>query len=144
MLDTILNVWYGACTRSGPPRWRDMQKLILHPWMMHLVLVECRDPAQPARCAMLLPLAANLLGLPRDFSGEFPQGNPWTTRLGQLTRAVSRNRRFVFRTLPGRLRPDGLVSQPLVIGLPLGSTSPSVKSRRVEQVLFAVVNPEGE
>jgi hypothetical protein len=112
--------------------------------MLHLALAESRDPSQPAHCAVLFPLAAGLLGLPRDFSGEFPKGNPWVSRLSQLTRVVITKRRFVYRTLPGRLRPDGLVSQPLVIGLPMQSTPMSTRPHKIKQVLFAVVNPEGE
>jgi hypothetical protein len=70
-LDTILDVWYGACTRSGPPRWQDILKRtwdgsdpqkavggMLQSWCIHLVLSESRHWMQPALCAELFSVAA--------------------------------------------------------------------------------------
>jgi hypothetical protein len=146
-LDTILNVWYGACTPSGPPSWKDFRALIFHPWMVHLVLAESRHRMKPARCETAFPLAALMLGLPAfGFSGVFPMDNPRTAVLSKLTVQVCKGRRMIFKPLPDTIRRDGTLSQVWVIGLPMapiptGSNFPPYK---LEQALFAVVHAKDE
>jgi hypothetical protein len=72
-----------------------------------------------------------------------PRDNPRTILLAEVARLVSIRRRMVFRSLPEAIRPDGTVSRPLVMGLPMAPifTGALVPPFRIELVLFAVVNP---
>jgi hypothetical protein len=140
-LDAMLAVWYGACTGSGPPRWEDLADLIWHPWSTSLILVESRHRMKPARSAAAFPVAATLLGLPLFFEGALPMDNPRTAELSEMTRAVSMRRRMVPRILPATTRPDGTVSQPWVVGVPLTPVPASIWRGPVERVLFSIAAP---
>jgi hypothetical protein len=150
-LDRILTVWYGACTRSGPPRWEDMRDLMwqgqtLQPWCVHLVLAESRHRMKPARCAEVYPVAAMMLGLPLFFAGVLPMDNPRAAKLSAFTSLVCRGRRIAFKKLPEKTRADGTVSRPLVIGLPLVPVplQLSLPPYRIERVLFAIAHARRE
>ena len=86
------------------------------------------------------------LGLPQFFIGKFPKDNPRTTVLAEVARLASVKRRVLVRNLPERIRLDGTVSRPVVIGLPMAPmfTGSLVPPFRIEPVLFAVVNPKKE
>jgi hypothetical protein len=140
-LDAMLAVWYGACTSSGPPRWEDLADLIWHPWSTSLILVESRHRMKPARSAATFPVAATLLGLPLFFEGALPMDNPRTAELSEMTRVVSMRRGMVPRVLPATTRPDGTVSQPWVVGVPLAPIPASIWRGPVERVLFSIAAP---
>jgi hypothetical protein len=106
-----------------------------------LILVESRHRMKLARSAAAYPVAATLLGLPLFFEGALPMDNLQTAELSEMTRVVSMRRRMVPRILPARTRPDGTVSQPWVVGVPLAPVPASVWGGPVERVLFAIAGP---
>jgi hypothetical protein len=140
-LDAMLDVWHGACSPSGPPRWEDLADLIWHPWSMSLILVESRHRMKPARSAEAFPVATTLLGLPLFFRGALPMDNCQAAELSEMTRVVSMRQRMVRRILPARTRPDGSICQPWVAGVPLLPVPASFWGRPVERVLFSVAAP---
>jgi hypothetical protein len=146
-LDAALAVWYGACDKSGPPRWEDLADLIWHPWVMNLLMVESRSRMKPARCAKAFPVATALLGLPMWFGGVLPLDNPRTAALSDMVRLVSMRRRPVFRLLPAGSGADGgspkTARRLRVVGMPLADVAPEIAPCRVERVLFALVDAAG-
>jgi hypothetical protein len=148
-LDAALAVWYGACDKSGPPRWEDLADLIWHPWVMNLLMVESRSRMKPARCAKAFPVATALLGLPMWFGGVLPLDNPRTAALSDMVRLVSMRRRPVFRLLPAGSEADGTARRLRVVGMPLADVAPAVAVAReivpyrVERVLFAIADAAG-
>jgi hypothetical protein len=137
-LDTIMEVWHGACDGLEPPSWEGISDLIWHPWFVHLVVVESRQRMKPGECLTVFPVAALLLGLQMcGFRAGVPvEDYPRTAALSAMTRAVSMRGRMVLRSLPGNASADGGGGL-LVAGVPLASVG------RVERVLFAVVNAGG-
>jgi hypothetical protein len=140
-LDAMLDVWHGACSPSGPPRWEDLAELIWHPWSMSLLMVESRGDGKPLHSVEAFPVATTLLGLPLFFKGALPMELPQMKELAEMARQVTETRAMIPRILPARTHADGIAVQPLVAGVPLAPVPAGFWRRPIQRVLFAVAPP---
>jgi hypothetical protein len=92
VLDGLLSVWQEYRLQSRPPRWSEIRDHIAPEVHAHLILLENQRGMRPPVCIRIGPTAAQLLGLPPNFTGAAWTDESRPHRIAPLTRTVARRK----------------------------------------------------
>jgi hypothetical protein len=125
VLDGLLSVWQEYRLQSRPPRWSEIRDQIAPEIHAHLILLQYQGGTRPPLCTWIGPTAAQLLGLPPNFTGTTWTDESRPHRIASLSRTVARRKLAVRGQLtPGPDTPTTLTA----VGMPLVAEADGVEA----------------
>jgi hypothetical protein len=92
ILDGLLSVWQEYRLQSRLPRWSEIRDQIAPEVHAHLILLENQRGMRPPVCTQIGPTAAQLLGLPPNFTGTAWTDADRPHRIAPLTQSIARGK----------------------------------------------------
>jgi hypothetical protein len=116
ILDALLSIWQEYRLQARPARWSEIRDHISPDVHASLIMLRYQGGMRPPTCTMIGPTAAQLLGLPPNFSGTDWADQSRPHKIATLTRTVARRKLPTRGQLtPGPNSPTTLAA----VGMPL-------------------------
>lgn len=145
LLDPLLKLWRQGQNREEgrQPRWSELAPRLWMPFHRGLVLVRDHGGTRPPFCDTLFPLAADLLGLPRDFHGSHWPDPAQARRIHHLVYRSSRAQVAQSDFIPPVPGTHDLPGDLKAVAVPLAPEETSIHPRD-RPILLSIAWPEPE